>query len=416
MNNFTFNVSLANAADEKGEFLVHVRITKNRKHARIGTGIHIREKDFNPKDKEFPIRKSCKLYQQYNHTITEIISELKRLAHSDCKDKEAAELKSYYENGPETLSLSQFWRDWLDTFKDDEEKYRTHEKYQNVLNKLHDFWGKDVEFDDFNIDFLEKFELWMKRVMPNGKPFNKQNTVSKTLQIVSTVVTKAVAVGKIDYKDNPFLGRRLTWEKVKKARLTESEVQKLKDLELDPKHRFFDSRNAWLLQYYFAGMRIGDALTLRVGFVEDGRLTYTMDKNNKDGSLRIIPEAQKILEHYITPASKPTDFILPFMGNEKDYSSLKYLKKQIESKTSQINQDLEIIRLKAGIEKKVTTHISRHSFASQVAKKYKEAGKKADIYSLQKALRHSSIVTTQRYMEDIDNDAADSVIDTLFGE
>ena len=56
----------------------------------------------------------------------------------------------------------------------------------------------------------------------------------------------------------------------------------------------------------------------------------------------------------------------------------------------------------AEIDKNVTSHISRHTFASIAIKK---TG--GDIHFLQNALKHSSPTITQGYLLELDNDSMD---------
>ena len=75
-----------------------------------------------------------------------------------------------------------------------------------------------------------------------------------------------------------------------------------------------------------------------------------------------------------------------------------------------VNKYLKDLASKAGLPKKVSFHVSRHSFADYARKKTK------DIYGLSKALGHSGIHITQQYLSDFDQDAVDQTMDDVFGE
>ena len=109
------------------------------------------------------------------------------------------------------------------------------------------------------------------------------------------------------------------------------------------------------------------------------------------------------------------------MINTKDYAQWKKLttlrmvdelppeqrmtyKKILSAKTALVNKGLRIIKVKAGITKPLTTHISRHTFA----------GLAQDIHTdnsiLQGLFKHSSLRTTERYMKRFDTASKDEAL------
>jgi len=67
-----------------------------------------------------------------------------------------------------------------------------------------------------------------------------------------------------------------------------------------------------------------------------------------------------------------------------------------------VNKYLRIVAAKAKIDKKVTTHIARHTFASIAIKKTN-----GNINFVQNALKHSNSQITQAYLESLDDDSMD---------
>lgn len=77
-----------------------------------------------------------------------------------------------------------------------------------------------------------------------------------------------------------------------KIGLEESEVKTLEslsqeDLTIPQRHAL----NIWLFSLYRAGMRISDVLRLKWSDFQNGRLFYSMGKNNKAGSLKLPEKA-----------------------------------------------------------------------------------------------------------------------------
>jgi site-specific recombinase XerD len=69
---------------------------------------------------------------------------------------------------------------------------------------------------------------------------------------------------------------------------------------------------------------------------------------------------------------------------------------------------LSRIATKAGIDKKITTHTAKHSFAD-IARQ-----KTDNIYNLSKTLGHSSIKITEAYLASFDQRAVDDTLDEVF--
>ena len=80
----------------------------------------------------------------------------------------------------------------------------------------------------------------------------------------------------------------------------------------------------------------------------------------------------------------------------------------ISVKTALINKELAKIGKKAEIEKKISFHISRHSFA-KIAKE-----KGLDNLEVKALLAHTNISTTQKYMGDFDTQRDDEALNKVF--
>ncbi|MGJ8551187.1 MULTISPECIES: tyrosine-type recombinase/integrase [Winogradskyella] len=110
-------------------------------------------------------------------------------------------------------------------------------------------------------------------------------------------------------------------------------------------------------------MRVSDVLFTQWSMVYDGRLNYKMSKNTKIASLKIPQKAMTILKYYENNKNGVDDFIFPEM-KKVDFSNAKDVYNKIKVATSKFNKNLKSIAKKAGINKKVTMHIARHSFGN----------------------------------------------------
>lgn len=420
----TYKPVLKSDPKADGTYSILIRVTAGRISKRVGTGYYIKKKDYNPKgslDKANWVRATCTLHEVYNTGLKQAIKKAqKQVVEAEKKGVViTAELVQQFLKGKGIGSFLEFYRLYILRYNTDTDQ-RLHEKYTNVLNKLTDYLAKkkktDLLFSELTVKFIQGFETWLLtdyrpkdqqgNIRVNGKA-NNRNTTSKTLSFIKTIIRQAVKAGDMPYTDNPFLNYELKTEKTHKDRLTKEEIQQFAAMEINPAIKAYHARNIFLMQYYCAGSRIGDMLTLQWANIQNDRIQFKMEKTDAQQSLKLPQQALAILQHY--PRTKPTDYVFPFLQNGQDLT-VNQLEKQVESKTAYINDKLKELFKKLGINKNISTHVARHSFTDQARK----SG--ASLYDISKSLRHSSLKVTENYLEHFDESAVDNVLDNVFGE
>lgn len=189
-----------------------------------------------------------------------------------------------------------------------------------------------------------------------------ERSIVNNLVVIRTIYIRAIKTGIVDKKLYRFGADkiRIKFPETKKVGFTKEEIGALKNVENftdNEKH----ARNVWLFSFYFAGIRTADILKIRWNDIYDGRLHYRMDKNSKLLSLRIPEKANDILENYHNGRNNDDDLVFPEMkkANLKDPKDVYAKVKTANKKFNKYSKDAA---LKAGITKKVTMHIARHSF------------------------------------------------------
>lgn len=306
--------------------------------------------------------------------------------------------------------------------------------YNGFLNKLAGFLDKKMNhkkellFSEITPEFLTRFDAYLhtlhnSRSKKEAGKMLHQNTIAVVLKVFRAMMKEAVKLGYITADKNPFLVFTYSKVKTEKEKLDAAEIQALEALELAEGSLDWHSRNCFLFSFYCAGIRAGDLLQLRWLNVEGGRLNYQMGKNHKTRDLKLVAQAAAILDLYRTEASKPTDYIFPFMDNRKTYagaisqadrdtlpSDMKQkLFEEVSAKNALINKSLKKLAEKAGISKKLSMHISRHSFAKAAAQKGIESNK------VKSLLAHSKLQTTEGYMGNFSTDENDKALESVFG-
>lgn len=280
-------------------------------------------------------------------------------------------------------------------------------RFQKLYNKLSDFLRQTkkgiITLSEVNNKFLDDFWLYLSQ---QNTSKNSEKTLSRSaivdyFKVLNTILNIAKERGEL--KENPFDSKRSkTYTREPKERvvakepLTQEEQLTIQTLEL---HGMEDViRDLFLFSFFVRGMRFEDVISITWDCIKDGRLTYKMLKNGKIVSISITPVLERILQKYESNESR---YIFPLLKN--DYGSqfdLRSLpnKKAIEFEkekkriNSIVNKYLKKIAAKAGITKKLTFHIGRHTVGNLFYEDYGEE-------DTQDLLCHSNANTTRRYVD-----------------
>ena len=197
----------------------------------------------------------------------------------------------------------------------------------------------------------------------------------------------------------------------KKEKLTIEELKLFANLEYENGSIIKTAQKVFMLAFNLAGIRIEDILTLRWDNVKNNRIEYVMAKTGAINSFQITLQIQSLLDYFRSiQVVRSNTLIVPILdekiallkSSKSEIENEKY-KKEIGRKTSLINKFLNKISEDAGIDKKITTHIARHSFASIAIKKTN-----GNVNFVQNALKHSNPKITQVYLASLDNESMDS--------
>lgn len=156
--------------------------------------------------------------------------------------------------------------------------------------------------------------------------------------------------------------------------LSVEEVQKMFDVCENRKHKLI------LALLYSCSLRVSELINLKWGSVDRGRMViYILDaKGGKNRTVGLNDILLKLMEEYYREY-KTKSFIFGGQFSEQ-YSSRSVL------------QVVKRLATKAGLNKRVYTHLVRHCSASHMC----EAG--IDINMIQRILGHSSVKTTSIYL------------------
>ncbi len=256
--------------------------------------------------------------------------------------------------------------------------YRRHIRTRNHIAafikkeyKLADIFVKEVD-----LKFINRFYHYLKI-----KKIGNQNTVTKYVVNFKKIMRIAFANNWVS-KD-PFYHWKAKWKKVEREVLTELELRTMMEKEFKIK-RLEQVRDIFVFSC-FSGLAYVDVKRLSKNHIVlgmDGERWIKINRSKTDSRSRIplLPAAEEILAKYEAYSrNSELGLLLPIISNQKTNAFLK---------------EIAII---CQIEKNLTFHLARHTFATTVT-----LANGVPIESVSKMLGHQSLKTTQIYAKVID--------------
>jgi integrase/recombinase XerD len=414
---------------------VHLRLTSDRQPTyRAIADVALSPQHWNEKgtlEKLNWVRKSHPSAERFNEVLRKLMRQVQQLL-DDNPSWSAQQVRAALDGDGEK-------EDFLAYMRQDIKRRalaghpRTAEKFESIHNKLQSFRlgiphpkgrnyiSREIEeekarraavtlpFGALTVRLVRDYEQYLASLG------NRDITVQKELSFIKTVVLRAVEEGVLSADKNPFNRIKLHEGKARvKAKLSDDEVARLE--ALTPEQLTAGqlvARDTWLLQFYLLGSRIGDVITLRWRDVRSQEVEFT---EHKTGKQKVAPRHEG-LDAVLArrTAGAPADFVLPFLRADATYAQFpagltwaelarlpayrpKWLAllPKVEAATSSVNKHLKAVAAIAGIEKVMTTHTARHSFADRGRRMGLPAADMRDM------LNHHSISQTEEYFAELE--------------
>ena len=257
--------------------------------------------------------------------------------------------------------------------------------YRNDLYQLASFVEKEATKRGLT-PLWSSFDLQeMLSYLLNLKERNyAATTAARKVAAVKSFFSFMVAEGNI--KDNPTMN--VTSPRIGRSLpkpISISQVRQL--LEQPTKLSTTEAKRdrAMLELLYASGMRVSELVSLNLGDINiDGGDVRCFGKGHKERLIPIYRQAALVVEEYVREAR--------FHLSHSDAEQALFLNRRGERLTRQgLWQILKGYARSAGLDKEITPHTLRHSFATHML----NGG--ADLRSVQELLGHANISTTQVY-------------------
>lgn len=189
---------------------------------------------------------------------------------------------------------------YLDDFVALKTNEGTKSVYQTTKNKLLVF-DPDCTFESMDKKWLMAFEGWMAQGMKvNAYAIHFRNIRSVFNYAIDEEITTLY----------PFRKFKIKKEETRKRSLTVEQLIALRDYPVEDYQERY--RDIFVLMFYLIGVNAGDLFNAK-GLV-NGRLEYKRLKTGKLYSIKVEPEALKIIDRY-----KGKDYLLNVLDEYKNY-------------------------------------------------------------------------------------------------
>lgn len=337
MINYTVKLILwKSGVNEKEEMPIYIQITIQRKTSYIATGHTTTVKNWDPKNQL--VKHSHPDHKTINPDLTHRKGQvLKKIVELQVQGKEfsAKSIKTSFA-GKDPTNIFNFIDKYCQEVKN-KKSDDTIENYQKHRRKLKDFWGSEnLHFEEITVDFLAKYEQHLRSTEDDkkGAGSNYVHAIWKTLKTWFNAAKKKklIDVYPFDEYENPV------YTDPEKDYLSLDELKELEVFADTTTNPVLKETATYFLFGCYSGLRISD--------------WRKFDINKHVNKNRVQLRAKKNGEPVTVPLSGPL---------ARNIERMRLVPLQIEEPT--INEKIKVIAEKIQIEKYLTSHCARKTFA-----------------------------------------------------
>ncbi|MGN6212720.1 tyrosine-type recombinase/integrase [Parafilimonas sp.] len=268
--------------------------------------------------------------------------------------------------------------------------------YQTAYHSFKKFRG-NVRFADVTVDYLAEYQYWL---LQQNK---SKTTVGMYARNMRTMYNEAIEANLAKRKNYPF-GRRKyiipASRNIKKA-LTGEDLKKIYCYQTDcPKKS--KARDMWLFMYFGNGMNPKDVALLKYKNIDEGYITFERSKvertsasDAKQITFYITEDIQRIINTWGNVYKSTDTYLFPILEEGLNPLTESF---KIDYFIATTNKWMREVFKELGIQKKSSTIVSRHTVATHL--KFAGASKEY----IQESLGHSSIKTTENYLDSFERE------------
>lgn len=419
--NFHFRASLKRGVDQGKLF---IRLIHNRKVKNLTTDYRLYPWEWDPQSgillsaaaSSDRRRYLSQISDRMDHTVLLLRQCVDYLeAHGEYSVDDVV-LRYNDGSGGNTLGL---YCDQVSGMLRDNGQVRTARAYVSSVRSLIRFnRGRDPQLDDIRSDFIQRYERYLQ-----DKGLH-MNTISFYMRNLRALYYRALRDNLLVPRPlNPFSGVFTGIYETRKRALSDRELNDLASLEhtlsqritvlkpaegksVSPRTASYHQALQESLMYFMfcfhaRGMSFVDMAYLRKSDITDGVIRYRRKKTGGYLEVKVTRPMDRILA-YFASGSVDSKYLFPLIDPSRGDE-----RRQYENGLRFQNLRLKELARLAGIDKCLSTHVSRHTWAT-LAK-----WSKVEISLISEALGHRSVEVTYKYLASFERSALDRLSDKI---
>lgn len=266
---------------------------------------------------------------------------------------------------------------------------KTIEVYERYLTKF--FEQQNIKkLSDISEESIRSFRLWLNRQPGSNK--HSGETLKKRTQNYYLIALRGF-LKYFNVREHPVISP----EKIELAKIPERQIDLISSVELERLREAPDLstlkglRDKAIIELFFStGLRVSELTSLQRDLDYSEGNFPIRGKGDKMRIVFVSETAKRAVEAYLKNRKDMDDALFVRVANKSGEESLAQ-QKSLRLTPRSIERMIRQYAIQCGISKKVTPHVLRHSFATNLL----ENG--ADLRSVQALLGHANITTTQVY-------------------
>lgn len=365
--------------NKKGETPLYLRISYGKTRKNISTGFFIQQSKWD--SSKSMVKGSKPEAQQINNYISQTRATLIELFNAMLKERDInldILMDRFFGrdlNNNTLLQLIEYHNKDFESRIGTDYSFSTFEKYDILYRKIVEFipyqyQKKDIRLRDLTAKFMSDFDFYLK-----DQEKNEHNTATKYLKNLKKILNFGVRQQWLE--KNPFEHVRSSYKDVDRVYLTQHELDLIRDKHFRLQ-RLELVKDLFLFQC-FTGLSYSDMAKLTIVHVAPGIdgtkwIITRRKKTDVRAAIPLLIEAEEIISKYNKDASESSKPLFSFYSIQK------------------FNSYLHEIAELCGINKAITSHVGRRTFATTIA-----LANGIGLETISKILGHSNTKITAQY-------------------
>ena len=311
--------------------------------------------------------------------INDLISMLEKRGNYTTK-----ELSEYYTSNSFNGYFFPFMKHQIKKLKS-ENRTKTASIYETARRSFFRFrYGEDIRIEKIDSVLIQRYETYLKN---NGVSLNSVSCYMRALRAIYNQATqKGLTISK-----NPFKEVYTGIDRTIKRAVNEETIVKLYRMDLSKHPHLQLARDLFMFSFYTRGMSFIDMANLVQKNIKNGYLVYARSKTKQALTIKVEKCVEEIIERY--NGITLDDYILPiYSALNRDYNSL------LRTHNKRLNRISEML----GLERTLSSYVSRHSWATIALRKG------ISVQVISEGMGHENEKTTRIYLASMDQSVIDN--------